>query len=216
MKALYERDPRTGVYHPLSLTEDAFDGRDVRPTQHPSAPAALLGALLEDAFARPGTRISHLSLDFFRAVPFAPMTLACAIARRGKTIEVSDGSLEVDGARLLRASAWRVNEVDHGRSDVRLHSPERPRSRDFARTFFPAAPDFGFVHAHDWRLDDAFAGTPTASHGVVAADDRGRARDESLGARTRACDGRSSESRERVDRRGRRIPTLEPHGVVVA
>ncbi len=95
------------------------DGEMFVPTEHargPWDPHALHGgapaALITTMFERmePGAELpfAHLSFEFLRPVPMAPLKLTTRISRPGRRVQALEAELSADGVAVCRATALRI------------------------------------------------------------------------------------------------------------
>ena len=91
------------------------DGDLFRPTDHARGPwsreslhgrvlAGLLAREVERRFGDEAFLPARLTVDLFRAPPFAPVAVSAEIVRDGNRIRVADGSLTSGGVEIARAS----------------------------------------------------------------------------------------------------------------
>ncbi|MCW2953963.1 MAG: hypothetical protein JWQ48_3133 [Conexibacter sp.] len=90
--------------------------------QHGGAPAALIARaferMAEDGTADPPA-VVRLSYEFLRPVPLTPLTLATAVARPGRRVQLLEASLRAGELEVCRASALLIR-----RADVAAPAPE--------------------------------------------------------------------------------------------
>ncbi|WP_307874485.1 thioesterase family protein [Frankia nepalensis] len=65
----------------------------------------LVTHVLEQEQSAPGYRLARLTVDMFRAIPMAPLTVTTALVRAGGRIRVADAHLSHDGTLIGRATA---------------------------------------------------------------------------------------------------------------
>jgi hypothetical protein len=141
------------------MTDSIFlaEGEHFVPTEHargPWDPAALHGgapaALMTAAFERiePGAELpfAHLSFEFVRPVPMAPLKLSTRISRPGRRVQALEGELSADGVTVCRATALRIVPVPEELPELALTQVQTARSGAIA------APEDG-EHVH-FALDD--------------------------------------------------------------
>jgi hypothetical protein len=103
------------------MTDSIFivDGDSFTPTEHargPWDPRALHGgapaALIAAAFERmePGAELpfAHLSFEFLRPVPMAPLKLSTRISRPGRRVQALEAELSAEDTTVCRARALRL------------------------------------------------------------------------------------------------------------
>lgn len=113
---------------------------------HGGAPAALMTAAFEQM--EPGAELlfAHLSFEFLRPVPMAPLKLSTRISRAGRRVQALEGELSADGVTVCRATALRIVPVPEKLPGLALAQVQR------AHPDAIAAPEDG-EHVH-FALDD--------------------------------------------------------------
>ena len=94
--------------------------------QHAGPPAALLGRAIERCEPREGFVLARATFEILRAVPVAEVQVSARVARPGRSVELLEGELTVEGEPVMTVRAWRVKATtapDAGRDDP---PPERP------------------------------------------------------------------------------------------
>lgn len=123
-----------------ALTESVFrrEGDAFVPTGHargPWDPGQLHGgapaALIAEAVQEEGYLVARLTLDFLGAVPMAPLTVSARTTKPGRSLQLAEAELSVDGQAVVRARAMRLR---------RGHVALPPRPEDDAA---PPAPQTG-------------------------------------------------------------------------
>jgi acyl-CoA thioesterase len=79
---------------------------------HGGPPAGLLARAVERANPDPAMHVARLTIDLFRPVPKAPLTVTTRFVREGKRILVTEASLLADGSEVSRASALLLRQSD--------------------------------------------------------------------------------------------------------
>lgn len=81
---------------------------------HGGPPAGLLARAVEQATPDPAMHVARLTIDLFRPVPRAPLTVETRVVREGNRIKVMEASLIAGGVEVSRASALllRQSEVE--------------------------------------------------------------------------------------------------------
>ena len=120
--------------------------------QHGGPPAALLGRVIETLGGRTDVRVSYFSLDFFGALPLAPMTVRAEIARPGKRIELATATAMIDGRPALRATAWRLAFGTGRGPRVGLDEAPPPMPDHESHESCEGVPTFGYRDAIEWRF----------------------------------------------------------------
>jgi acyl-CoA thioesterase len=79
---------------------------------HGGPPAGLLARAVALANPDPAMHVARLTIDLFRPVPKAPLTVSTSVVREGRRILVMEASLLADGAEVSRASALLLRQSD--------------------------------------------------------------------------------------------------------
>jgi hypothetical protein len=143
----------TGFYEPLG------DGR-FRSTQHTRGPwdpafqhagppAALLGREVERCEPRDGFVLARATFEILRAVPVAEVQVAARVARPGRSVELLEGELTVEGEPVMTVRAWRVKASTA--PDVDRDPPPPPRP-DEPSPPPPGLDGFGYGRAVELRF----------------------------------------------------------------
>jgi len=82
--------------------------------QHGGAPAALLARFLERHDLGPATFPARMTIELMRPVPLVALRVACHTIRKGKQVQLVQGSLFAGDTEVARATVlrFRVKEVD--------------------------------------------------------------------------------------------------------
>jgi acyl-coenzyme A thioesterase PaaI-like protein len=101
---------------------DAADGRFVASelargpwdagAQHGGAPAALLAEAIEGLARLQGMAIARLTFEFLGPVPLEPLSVAAAVTKPGRRVQIADGEITVDGRAALRVRALLMRRGD--------------------------------------------------------------------------------------------------------
>lgn len=126
--------------------------------QHGGAPAALIAWTVSRIPTSAPMRIARLSLELFRPVPVAPLTMETEIIREGRNIQLVELRLFADGKESARATILRMREnaVDTP-LDVRTppqrwkHPDDSMKITNFARAGLAQSLD---IRAADGRMRD--------------------------------------------------------------
>ncbi len=89
---------------------------------HGGPPAGLLAHAIEALKPNPELFVSRITIDLFRAIPMAPVTVTTRVVRGGRRIHVVEASLLAGGVEVARASALMLLP-----NDVQLPPGERWR-----------------------------------------------------------------------------------------
>jgi hypothetical protein len=71
---------------------------------HGGAPGALIAEAVQEA----GYLVARLTLDFLGPVPLAPLTVSARTTKPGRSLQMADAELSVDGQAVVRARAVRL------------------------------------------------------------------------------------------------------------
>ena len=122
--------------------------------QHASAPAALVGHVLEQVNPQPGARIARVSVEILGPIAVDEITVTAEILRPGKRVALLGATASVRGRPTLRASAWQI-VAEPGRSPAVGHrEPAPPLPPEQAQRFFPGIEAFPYAEAFEWRFVD--------------------------------------------------------------
>ena len=111
-----------------ALSEPVFrrEGDAFVPTGHARGPwdpgqlhGGAPGALIAEAVQEEGYLVARLTLDFLGPVPMAPLTVSARTTKPGRSLQLAEAELSVDGQAVVRARAVRLRR---GQVDL----PERP------------------------------------------------------------------------------------------
>jgi hypothetical protein len=117
--------------------------------QHAGPPAALLGRALERCEPREDFVIARTTFEILRPVPVTEVQVATRVVRPGRSVELLEGELTVDGEPVVLVRAWRVKRSTA--PTVELDTPLAPRPDEAAPP--PAGLDgFGYGRAVELRF----------------------------------------------------------------
>jgi hypothetical protein len=100
-----------------ALSEPVFrrEGATFVPTGHARGPwdpgqlhGGAPGALIAEAVQEEGYLVARLTLDFLGPVPLAPLTVSARTTKPGRTLQMAEAELSVDGQAVVRARAVRL------------------------------------------------------------------------------------------------------------
>ena len=98
-----------------------------RNAQHGGAPAALLARTFERLPAPGGLSLARLTYDFLRPVPIGALEVRAEVTRRGRRMQLLDGSVVASGVEVVRARALRiVAAASGGASSEEVAPPPGP------------------------------------------------------------------------------------------
>jgi Thioesterase-like superfamily len=117
--------------------------------QHAGPPAALLGRAIEQCEPREGFVLARATFEILRAVPVAEVQVTARVARPGRSVELLEGELTVDGEPVMTVRAWRVTASPA--PDVNRDGPPPPRP-DEPTPPPPGLDGFGYGRAVELRF----------------------------------------------------------------
>lgn len=117
--------------------------------QHAGPPAALLGRAIERCEPRDGFVLARATFEILRAVPVTEVHVAARVARPGRSVELLEGELSVDGEPVMTVRAWRVKASTA--PDVNRDGPPPPRP-DEPTPPPPGLDGFGYGRAVELRF----------------------------------------------------------------
>ncbi len=90
-----------GAYRPGELTRGPWAPNTIN--------GRMMGGLamhvLEQEQAEPGFQVARLTIDLFKAIPYAPLTVTTDLVRKGGRIRVADAEIRADGEIVARVAA---------------------------------------------------------------------------------------------------------------
>jgi hypothetical protein len=116
--------------------------------QHAGPPAALLGRALERCEPREGFVLARLTYEILRPVPVAEIAVAARVVRPGRSVEMLDGELTVEGEPVMTVRAWRVRATG---AETVADAPVPPRPAE-ATPPPPGLDGFGYGQAVELRF----------------------------------------------------------------
>lgn len=135
-----------GRFESTELTRGPWD----TGAQHAGPPAALLGRAIEQK-APPDLRVARVTFDIARPVPIAPLEVATAVVREGRSVMVVEAAIEP----YLRATAMLIRTSPHTAPDVaRAGVPPLRLEAAVAKPFFPVPYEVGYHTAMEVRFED--------------------------------------------------------------
>jgi hypothetical protein len=114
--------------------------------QHMAPVAGLLAHVIDRHDPRPDLQLARIGYDILGLIPLREGTVAARTLRPGRTIELVEAELRIDGRAVVRATAWRLARLD----------TERVAGVDA-----PSMPPPDALPA--WRVSDLWAGGYIAS-----------------------------------------------------
>ena len=117
--------------------------------QHAGPPSALLGRAIEQCEPRDGFVLARATFEILRAVPVAEVQVAARVARPGRSVELLEAELTVEGEPTVLARAWRVKASTAPGIDRDDPPPPRP---DEPSSPPPGLDGFGYGRAVELRF----------------------------------------------------------------
>ena len=117
--------------------------------QHAGPPSALLGRAIERCEPRDGFVLARATFEILRAVPVAEVHVAARVARPGRSVELLEAELSVEGEPVVLARAWRVKASTAPAVDRDDPPPPRP---DEPSPPPPGLDGFGYGRAVELRF----------------------------------------------------------------
>ena len=146
--AFYERDGDLLVA--TELTRGPWDPG----AQHAGPPAALLGRAIEGLPEAGEFQVGRLTVEILRSVPIAPVVVRAEVVRPGRSVQLVEAELSVDGEALMRARAWRIRTrpVDVPAEAIVAPAPPPPPEQGSEAGFFPTGQEHGYHTAMEARF----------------------------------------------------------------
>lgn len=133
--------------------------------QHAGPVSALAGRAVEGLPSDGPMRVARFTLEIFRPVPIAPLTVDARLVRPGKRVQFAEAVVSAGEVELCRASAWRVRAGEDEAPEITEGSP--PPGPDGIEPM--AAPETGggkhYIHSIELRFAHGafFEPTPAAA-----------------------------------------------------
>lgn len=114
---------RRGLFEPTELTRGGWSD----DAQHGSPPSGLLARAVERVPTRVPMQVVRITIDLFREVPLAPLSVHTDVVRDGRRIQVVEATLHTDETPVGHALALKIRSgevpLDPPDTDVLLPSP---------------------------------------------------------------------------------------------
>lgn len=140
MTALFTVEGDT--YVPTEYSRGPWDPMSL----HGGPVAALLARAIEHAAGDDGKRITRLTVEIERPVPFAPLDVHTEVVRAGGRVQLVDASVTAGGRLVTRARALRIRVGSLDLPSLRAE-PTMPDLADASLTKFPFGEGVAF-HSH--------------------------------------------------------------------
>lgn len=134
---------RPGV---LRSTEHTV-GPWVRTDQHAGPPAALLVRALESVLPPDGGWLARISVDLLGPVPVTELAVTARVVRPGRSVQLAEAELAVDGRPVARAGGWWHRCDDTVAVATGGSAPELPAGSSVEEEPWPG----GYLDAMEWR-----------------------------------------------------------------
>jgi hypothetical protein len=120
-------------------------------SQHAGPVSALLARALERHEPVAGRHLARVSIDIFRPVPVAPLTLRVRTVRPGRRVALLEAMAEADGREVAQARGWCILASSEPAPATRDDPvPDLPEPAELS--FWPGAHAAGYVAAMEWRF----------------------------------------------------------------
>lgn len=160
-------DDATDPANPLGLRTDVgayyipLDDGSFMPTihaqgawlpheQHMAPVGGLIAHCLQAYNNRQDLQIARLTLEILGVMPAMPTTVTCETIRSGRTIELDEATLTIDGKVAVRARAWRLARVDT-REVAGDFEPRLPFPGDLPQVTLTDVWGGGFLRSLEYR-----------------------------------------------------------------
>lgn len=97
-----------GTYQPTLHAQGAW----LRHEQHMAPVTGLVAHCLQRFNDRDDLQLARLSLEILGVIPARPTRVDCETVRSGRTIELDEATVTIDGRVAIRARAWRLSRQD--------------------------------------------------------------------------------------------------------
>lgn len=136
-----------GRYAPTIHAQGAWNEHE----QHMAPVSGLLAHSIETHEPRPERRVARISYDILGLIPHQEFEVTTRTIRPGRTIELVQSELAVEGRVAVRATAWRLQRSDTSEiaaiEDERMPGPDGLDSDDFF-TQWPG----GYIRSFEARI----------------------------------------------------------------
>ncbi len=118
--------------------------------QHGGPPSALLGRAVELVEPREDVIVARMSVEILGPIPVGELDLRARVLRPGRSVELVEAALAVDGRDVARAHAWRVRRTT-GKAVPSRHAVPPPLPTEVPPMEFGAWLE-GYLQALEWRF----------------------------------------------------------------
>lgn len=120
--------------------------------QHMAPVSGIIAHCLETFNGREDTQLSRVTYEILGLIPAAPSTIECRTIRPGRTIELDEAIMSVNGRAVVRATGWRLSK--HDTSEISGgFPPPLPAPQSFPRWAGAALWSGGYIASLDFRAD---------------------------------------------------------------
>jgi acyl-Coa thioesterase superfamily protein/acyl-CoA thioesterase superfamily protein len=133
------------------------DGEQIRATeltrgpwdpdsQHAGPPAALLGRALERLPEGEDFQLARLTFEILGPVPIGAVDVEARLARPGRSVQLVEAELAVDGRARMRVRGWRLrkSELELPAAAIVAEPPPPPPAGASGGGFFPTGQEHGY------------------------------------------------------------------------
>ena len=149
-----------GRYRSTQHTEGPWDPR----LQHAGPPSALLARAIEQEPGPWPSVLSRVSVEILGPIPVADLTVTAQVLRSGRSVELVQAELVVEGRAAARANGWRIRraELDLPPLPPEHADPTHDTVPPFPDTDTPLPPGWrcGYLDSMQWRTAGGSWGDP--------------------------------------------------------
>jgi len=147
MDAFYEKSGNGFIA--TELTRGPWDPG----AQHAGPASALLGREIEGFDGDGAFQVGRIVFEILRPVPIGVLDVSSRVLRPGKKVQLVEASLSVDGAELMRATAWllRKQKLELPAEVVEPDAAPRGPETGGEPEFFDTGQSVGYHTAMEWK-----------------------------------------------------------------
>ncbi|HVY78394.1 MAG TPA: thioesterase family protein [Solirubrobacterales bacterium] len=147
-EAFYERNGG-GELVATELTRGPWDPE----AQHAGPPSALLGRAVERIEGSEAFQVGRIVFEILRPVPIGPVRVETRVLRPGRKVRLVEASLLVEGAEVMRATAWQLRTAElEMPAEATAEDPAPPGPEEgWTPEFFPTGEEVGYQSAMEFR-----------------------------------------------------------------
>jgi hypothetical protein len=124
-------------------------------SQHGGPPAALLGRAIEQLPGLEAFSPARIVLDILRPVPLEPMRVTARVIRPGRSVQLAEALIEVNGEPVVSARAWLIRTGDTSEVATPVGPAPEPPDEGVEVPLFPTGYE-GYINAMEWRFVNGF------------------------------------------------------------